>query len=76
MKKQLLKVTGEFEQGVFIPSGIKLTKKILSHPKNKNVALTAGWYSFDDECPNGCPSDTDEGRYRCIGGNCVFIPNP
>ena len=72
MKKQLLKVKGNYVLGVFVPSHIFLTAAVLKLEQNKNVSLKGGWYELSD-CE--CPEPTPEGYYRCILGNCIFFPS-
>lgn len=74
MKKEL-QVKGCFENNVFKPTHLKITKAIAEHELNSHLKLSPGYVAFGDPgCPKGCPSDTSTGYYQCVGGNCVYVP--
>jgi len=73
MKKAILETKGYFEGNEFKVTHIKITKKIACHPSNKALSLKTGYVAKEGDGCN-CPDDTPQGRYECVGKNCIFVP--
>lgn len=76
MKQQLLKTKSINVEGILVATEVYVTKKVAKLKENKEKGINIGWNAIGVDCSPKCRTNLPDGYEMCIGGTCVFFPNP